>query len=464
MRVIVSILFLAALALAQSGRVAPVAGKADADGPSAEQLFKEADTYQRTKFLEYEKSKIPYSEKLHRETIREQKIVAAKNAAILAARQSIADGDQYFLGMLHWLAGNEDGAATALRKFTGSPEPPADRLQSARHVIVIIDARRRAFDEAEKILAAYLVTDPIELNQRIKMESALAQAYRAEAKWPQALVHAEDAYRLSKANFQKFSSRALALQDLHDFGSLIYDIHRDAGETAKAEKALWELRKTAAFVESTTIYYWSVDKMVALLTETGRKEQALTYYQKALIESQTDFPSKAWRDDILRRLKKREKQYLLLGEPAPALESVAQWLTADAKPLADLRGKVILIDFWATWCGPCYKTFPLLSKWQSELQKDGLVVLGLTRFYGQANGSKLEEPEEIEYLREFRAQQEMNYEVVVSRDMTNQVNYDALALPTVVLIDRKGTIRYLETGTGKEEELERSLRRLLAEK
>lgn len=464
MRVIVTILFLAALALAQSGRVAPVAGKADADDPSAEQLFKEADTYQRTKFLEYEKNKIPYSEKLHRDTIREQKVLAAKNAAILAARKSVADGDQYFLGMLHWLAGNDEGAATALRIFTASSEPAADRLQSARHVIVILDARRRAFDEAEKILAAYLATDPIELNQRIKMESALAEAYRTEAKWPQALAHAEDAYRLSKANFQKFSSRALALQDLHDFGSLVYDIHRDAGDTANAEKTLEEMRKTAAFVESTTIYYWSVDKMVGLLTETGRKEQALAYYQRSLVESQTDFTSKAWKDDILRRLKKREKQYLLLGEPAPALASVAQWLTADAKPLADLRGKVVLIDFWATWCGPCYKTFPLLSQWQSELQNDGLVVLGLTRFYGQANGSKMEEPQEIEYLREFRTQQDMKYEVVVSRDMTNQVNYDALALPTAVLIDRKGIIRYLETGTGKEEELERTMRKLLAEK
>ncbi len=464
MRVILSILFLAALALGQSGRVAPVSGKSDADEPSAEQLFKEADSYQRTKFLEYEKNKVPYSEKLHRDTIREQKVIAAKNAAILAARQTLPDGDRYFLGMLHWIAGNDDGAETALRKFAAIADPAADRLQSARHVIVIIDARKRSFEDAEKILADYLATDPVELNQRIKMEAALAQAYRAESKWPQALVHAEDAYRLSKANFQKFSSRALALQDLHDFGSLVYQIQRDAGAVGNAEKALEELRKTAAFVESTTIYYWCVDKMVTLLTETGRKEQALAYYQRSLTESQTDFAAKEWRDDILRRLKKREKQYLLIGEPAPELASVAQWLTADAKTLASLRGKVVLIDFWATWCGPCYKTFPLLSQWQNELQKDGLVVLGLTRFYGQSNGSKMSEPEEIEYLRDFRRKQEMNYEVVVSRDMTNQVNYDALSLPTAVLIDRKGIIRYLETGTGKEEELERTMRMLLAEK
>lgn len=464
MRVILSILFLATLALGQSGRVAPVAGKSDVDEPSAEQLFKEADAYQRTKFLEYEKNKVPYSEKLHRETIREQKVVAAKNAAILAARKSIADGEQYYLGMLHWLAGNDEGAESALRRFTASAEPAADRLQSARHVIVIIDARKRSFEDAEKTLAAYLATEPVELNQRIKMESALALAYRAEAKWSPALAHAEDAYRLSKANFQKFSSRALALQDLHDFGSLVYDIHRDAGDTPNAEKSLEELRKTAAFVESTTIYYWSVDKMVTLLIETQRKEQALAYYQKALAESQSDFTTKEWRDDILRRLKKREKQYLLIGEPAPELAKVALWLTADAKSLASLRGQVVLLDFWATWCGPCYKAFPLLSQWQNELQKDGLVVLGLTRFYGQSNGSKMEEPEEIEYLREFRRKQEMNYEVVVSRDMVNQVNYDALFLPTAVLIDRKGIIRYLETGTGKEEELERTMRRLLAEK
>jgi cytochrome c biogenesis protein CcmG, thiol:disulfide interchange protein DsbE len=67
---------------------------------------------------------------------------------------------------------------------------------------------------------------------------------------------------------------------------------------------------------------------------------------------------------------------LVIGKPAPAVTLN----TLDGKHIAlgDLRGKVVILTFWATWCGPCQQELPLLSQYAHEHAKDGLVVLGFS--------------------------------------------------------------------------------------
>lgn len=458
---------LAAAGLAQSGRVNPPNPADQIENPpglSAEQLFNETNSYAKTKFTEFQAKKIPYNEKLRLQTVQEQKQLAAKNAALLLTRTNLAGEDFYFLGMLHWIAENNDGARDALKKFLAAENPKAEKLQTARSVTVILAARQKSFDEAEKILAEYLNTNPTKPRERARMESELATNYREEKNLSKAAAHAEEAYRAAKALFQDAATRAAGLNDLLENGVTVFEIYRDDRQTEKADKALEDLQKTAVFVESTTIYYVAVNEKIKYLVETGRKALATQFYQETLAKALTDFKSKAWQDDILRRLKRREKHYQMLGLPAPELPSVDRWLPSEPKKLGELRGKVVLLDFWATWCGPCIAAFPSLIELNRKFEKDGLVILGVTRYYGSADGAKVTDAAEIDFLLQFKKTNNLPYDFVVGKDISNQLQYDAMNLPTTVIIDRKGVVRYAEIGAGNKSEIQKTIEKLLAEK
>jgi thiol-disulfide isomerase/thioredoxin len=458
---------------AQSGRIAPKntsaatdTATAELNNLTAEQMFNEAISYARTKFAEFEQKKISYSDQLYRKIVLEQKQLAAKYAAALAPRPNLSGDEIYYLGMLHWLADNNDGALENLQKFLAAGKFTAEKAQSARSVVVIVSARRKNFDESEKTLAEYFKNEPVRSSDRAKMESELAAGYQSEKNFARAAAHAEAAYDAVKTLYNDAPSRARALNEIISAGRVVFEIYKADAKQAEADKTLDDMRKTAVLIQSNGLYYAAADLKIKYLIGTGRKPLALQTYAETLEQATKDFSAKPLQEEIVRSLKKREKHYKVLGETAPELAEIDKWFPGSAQTMTGLRGKVVLLDFWATWCSPCLEAFPTLTEWHQNYQKSGLVIIGLTRYYGQAQGLNADPASEAIFLQNFRKTYNLPYDFAVTKGQVNQINYGAMSLPTTVLIDRKGVVRYIETGTSasREQETQAELEKLLAEK
>ncbi|MFQ5627284.1 MAG: TlpA disulfide reductase family protein [bacterium] len=117
--------------------------------------------------------------------------------------------------------------------------------------------------------------------------------------------------------------------------------------------------------------------------------------------------------------------------------------TADGKvvKLSDYKGKVVLLDFWASWCGPCKEEFPFLVRLHSKLKDKNFTVLGVNVDI------------ELEKMQDFLAKQKSQPEfpIIFDKQGTLPRLYDVEGMPTTVLIDKKGIIRFRHTGFTKAE-------------
>jgi thiol-disulfide isomerase/thioredoxin len=461
-------------AYGQSRRVVPggdpakssVAAGSTAVEQSVKQMFDEANAYAKNKFADFELKKVAYSEALRKQTQREQKQLAAKYASLVSQRTNLSGDDNYYLGMLHWIAENFDGTNAALGQYLRNENAAPEKLQTARSVLVVISAKRRNFDEAETRLSEYLKTGPVKMSERARMENELGKAYLLVKNYDKAASHAAEAFAATRSVLSDPGLRNRSLDQLVDDAVVLFDAYRDDGKVAEADASLEELRKAAATLGSPEVYYYAVDNQIKYMIETGRKPKALELYAGAFVMAAKDFPVKTQENAVTQQLKKREKHYKLLGEPAPELGEVDRWFPGRKTTLEGLRGKVVLLDFWATWCAPCFDAFPHLSEWNEEYKADGLYILGLTRYYGMAEGFVVDHENEIAFLERFKRARKLDYDFAVTTDQTIQRAYGALSLPTAVIIDRKGVIRYIEAGTSptRLDDMHEMIVRLLAEK
>jgi len=143
----------------------------------------------------------------------------------------------------------------------------------------------------------------------------------------------------------------------------------------------------------------------------------------------------------------------LVDEPAPnfTLPVVANGDVGARMQLTDLRDKVVILDFWATWCQPCAMQAPILDR-VARRYRDDVVVLGIN--VGEAPSK----------AQKYAALKGLSYPILVDPDGQAQRAYGANTLPTVVLIDRKGNISTVVQGVVREAALERAVANLKRDK
>ena len=140
---------------------------------------------------------------------------------------------------------------------------------------------------------------------------------------------------------------------------------------------------------------------------------------------------------------------------APEL-SAGYWINSDPLKLKDLRGRVVLIEFWTFGCFNCRNTVPHIKSLSDRYRDKGLTVIGVHSPETAAESN-------IEDLRREVASLGISYPVVTDNDHQTWNAYNAYAWPTIFLLDKQGRIRWMRVGEGNYDETERLIQKLLAE-
>jgi peroxiredoxin len=117
--------------------------------------------------------------------------------------------------------------------------------------------------------------------------------------------------------------------------------------------------------------------------------------------------------------------------------------------LSDFKGKVVLLDFWATWCGPCNIEIPWFMEFERKYKDRGFEVLGVSMDDGW------------DQISPFVAAKKINYRVLLGDDRTGDLYGSVEALPTTFVIDRDGRVASVHVGLSGKKEFEDAIEKLL---
>ena len=402
------------------------------DDRPAQAIYEDANGYLGRKYLEFNKQKLSYDPKLEAQVKKEQQDLAIKSAGILEGRKLEGD-DRYFLGLLYHLAGDGNAALTTMRQFI-KDQPDGEKSQAARKLVVVYSVKQDKLKDAIGTVDDYTKHQPKNAEDRYQMEFLIADAFLRAKDFSQTAVHAEQMLVAAKTFATTNRSEVSKRDDMLMKSVLVLaDAYEKTNRREQAIETLEDLRRTALTFPSGDLYKMATIRLSRLSPKTDLRK-----ISEEIANGPIETPPE------------------IIG---------TQWIEHEPIKLADLRGQVVLLDFWAPWCGPCRYTFPKLTLWHQAYKDKGLVILGLTKYFGHDQERTLTPGEELVYLKEFKKRNRLPYGFVVADSDANNINYGAYSIPMSFLIDRRGAVRFISVGADPDEimALEKMIKKLIAE-
>jgi thiol-disulfide isomerase/thioredoxin len=279
------------------------------------------------------------------------------------------------------------------------------------------------------------VLDSVEHAQRAMLLNSISTAYHEQGRFEHA--------------------REFAVQSMRATGEAIREAGASDGGGQQGMQVQMMLAQQGGMLATTLLYH---------LKESGDAAglDALNRDLKAALDDESTW--EYIESMISDRMAQIEKERAALNKAATELKEHL-WIGSEPLSLAGLKGKVVLLDFFATWCRPCIMAFPYLKEWHEKYEDAGLVVIGLTNYQGRYDGASLKQEEEFAKLRDdFIPKHKINWPIGVEKDgRQTMTDYDVQGIPHVTLIDRQGKVRYVKVGAADYDKTEKKIQELLAE-
>jgi thiol-disulfide isomerase/thioredoxin len=135
------------------------------------------------------------------------------------------------------------------------------------------------------------------------------------------------------------------------------------------------------------------------------------------------------------------------GGRAPPIR--ASYINGGEFDLQSYRGQIVILDFWATWCGPCVRAMPALQRIADDHGPSGVSVVGVNQ-----------EPSRVPHVRKFLRSQQLSFPNIIDPGTIARA-YGVMSFPTTVIVDHEGVIRVVHRGAVNSSRLEQDIKRLL---
>ncbi len=240
--------------------------------------------------------------------------------------------------------------------------------------------------------------------------------------------------------------------DLQPISSRMMDALRAGQSVDPADlAALDQLIEKYAGETSEEVAQISLTKAAFVYRVLGDPDAALPIF-KEIVErfsgTQTAQFAERIMGSIEREITKAAHAAEFVGTEAPELDFT--WVSdGDMDKLSDLRGKVVVLDFWATWCGPCVRSFPQVRELTDHYTGSDVTVVGVTSLQGRVHGledtpipTRGNAAKEHALMNDYMAKHDINWTVVFSRQKVFNEDYGVTGIPHMAIIAPDGTVRH----------------------